>query len=399
MAENKDLEHAAFLSFANVERYTRQIIVDEIGLEGQKELFSAKVLVVGCGGLGSPVLMYLAAAGIGYIGLSDGDAVELSNLNRQTLFKERDIGKSKAETACKYIEEANSNVRVIMHPKITKKNAWSIFKEYNLVIDCADSRSLRYLLSDCASIKGIPFVCGSSLRWDGAIHVLKEMCYRCIYPKKSQKEVATCASAGVIGGVCGAVGSALAVEAIKSIVGVSASYMVQFNLLRSEWIRVSLEKRKTRCFICQGKGEKTTTELKDMAGIEEDLHTTEKPIHTADNLAKLNLYNKIKKESSSTIVTWESILNSIDTYILVDIRSAEEQKMLSVPNSFLYPVADIIDNPFKSIRCLQKKAEGRAIALFCRNGKASQRFALLLSGVSIDGGAQAYNVAARKTSK
>lgn len=390
------------LNAENIERYTRQIIVDGVGLTGQQKLLSARVLVVGCGGLGSPVLLYLAAAGVGCIGVSDGDTVEISNLNRQTLFKEKEVGCRKTDIAQKCIEEMNSDTKVIIHPKIDRNNVWDVCGKYDIVVDCADSRSLRYLLNDCTNIKGIPFLCGSSLRWDGAVYAMKDICYRCIHPKIPTAPADTCASAGIIGGVCGAVGSILAVETVKCILGLEKSYMIHFNMLREEWLKVSLTGRKTLCNICKCKGSKSVAELIAEAGISSSTSTnTNSPniispntnsqekilTQASQNQSKIEVKEKV---SGAYTVEWKDVLENASDYLLVDIRSKEEQKKHSVQNSYSHPVACIIDKLGESIQKIKKKAEKRKIAIFCRTGNVSLKFAPLLSGLSIQGGAHAY---------
>lgn len=261
---------SAEVSLSLVERYSRQMIVDEIGVEGQKKLLSAKILVVGCGGLGSPALLYLAAMGVGYLGIADDDTVATSNLNRQVLFDEAAVGGDKVERAMARLRAINSAGVFKRHPKIGKDNVWAVCSEYDLVVDCADSRSLRYLLSDYASVRGIPFICGSSLRWEGAVYHFNKWCYRCIYPKLSARPLETCASAGIIGSLCGVVGSAIATEALKAVLGVTQeTYLVFVNVLKNEWLRIPL-KAKNFCTICVQKRQLTKGEIKNFIGVAED---------------------------------------------------------------------------------------------------------------------------------
>ncbi|KAI5170709.1 sulfur-carrier protein adenylyltransferase/sulfurtransferase [Nematocida sp. LUAm3] len=413
----------------DVERYTRQMIISEVGIEGQKKLLESKVLVVGCGGLGSPTLLYLVAAGIQNIGISDGDTVEESNLNRQIIYNEGSLQRKKTEEAKKQIVKINRKCKVEEFSFITKENIWEVCSSYDLILDCTDSRYTRYLLSDYCSIRRIPFICGSSLRWEGAVYSLQNMCYRCIYPIPSRKKMDTCASAGIIGSACGVVGSLIATEAIKTLIGnVPISYALHFNLLRNEWIHIPF-KTKAPCTICEQREKLTVGEIKKIIGIEEDTFNAPQtipcgkikknvpnyiaPEHTQidisidgavdisiDSLADTVTVDNVVDNSaiSDTVevvfaknsISWETIKKDAEHYFLVDIRSPIEQKILSVPTAFPYPVGKIIENPKDSFKRLHKKAAGRKIAIFCRNGIVSQKFSILMKGLTVTGGIQRF---------
>ena len=205
--------------FQNAGRYDRQLPLESVGKEGQEKISRSKILVVGCGGLGSPVIQYLASAGVGTIGVSDFDKVSINNLNRQTLFSERDVGKSKIDSAERRIREINSMVKVQKHPKLDYSNALEVIKKYDVVVDCTDNFPSKYLINDACYLSGKTWIHGTALKMDGRVAVFDgKPCYRCILPSAAQ-DCETCDTSGVLGPVCGIIGSVQAVEAIKTILG------------------------------------------------------------------------------------------------------------------------------------------------------------------------------------
>ena len=210
-------------------RYQRQIILDELGLEGQKKLLAAKVLVIGAGGLGCPALQYLTAAGIGTIGILDFDTIEITNLNRQILYHENDINKPKAVTAKQKLALLNSTIKFIVHQlKIENTNALSVIKEYDLVLDCTDNFSTRYLINDACVILNKPLIYGAILKFEGQVAVFNlqsktfknKTNYRDLFPQPPDADtVQSCSEAGVLGVLPGIIGTMQAAEAIKIITG------------------------------------------------------------------------------------------------------------------------------------------------------------------------------------
>ncbi|KAI5191739.1 hypothetical protein NECID01_1620 [Nematocida sp. AWRm77] len=429
-------------------RYSRQMVVDEVGAEGQKKLLASKILVVGCGGLGAPALMYLAAMGVGCLGIADGDVVEHSNLNRQVLFSEGAVGGDKVDRAVEQLARLNSGCTFRKHPKISRENVWEECRGYDMVVDCGDSRSLRYLLSDYASVEGIPFVCGSSLRWEGSVYYFAQTCYRCVYPVLSAKPLDTCASAGIIGSVCGVVGSAIATEVLKAVLGVQKeSCMLFFNALKNKWITVPLSSKRP-CCICTKKKHMTKEEIKSFIGVEEDVYNPPKEVprmldvglglgldtwanlpdggavggadsNTTDidtdrgavgittdrgadrgadkgtvsialNTSLLDKQSVEKKNTRDRDILWSDITQNMQEYLIVDIRTKAEHRLISIPGSVSYPLSDIVDSVQKAFAHLSKKADGRKLAFFCRNGTTSRRFADLFKGYNIQGGMQKY---------
>ncbi len=200
-------------------RYSRHIRIPEIGLQGQRLITESRIAVVGAGGLGSPVLMYLAAAGVGTIGVIDSDQVDRTNLQRQIIFDESTIGMSKAQYAAQRVHELNSDCDVrVFDVYLTSDNALGILSDFDIVIDATDNFATRYLINDSCVLLGIPYVWGSILRFDGQISVFADVngpCYRCLFPHPpAPGSVPSCADAGVIGSVCGVIGSLQATAAL-----------------------------------------------------------------------------------------------------------------------------------------------------------------------------------------
>lgn len=243
------MEPAGELTPAEVERYSRHLIIPEIGTLGQRRLKNARVLVIGAGGLGSPALLYLAAAGVGTIGIIDDDTVDLSNLQRQVIHGVADVGRPKIESARDAIAALNPLVDVRLHDvRLDAANALELFAGYDLILDGADNFATRYLVNDAAAILGKPYVWGSIFRFDGQVSVFWEKhgpTYRDLYPEAPPAgSVPSCGEGGVFGMLCAAVGSLMVTEAVKLITGVGRSLLGRvalFDALGGSWreIRVS----------------------------------------------------------------------------------------------------------------------------------------------------------------
>ena len=203
-----------------VERYARHLVLREIGGSGQQKLKAARVLVVGAGGLGAPALFYLAAAGVGTIGLVDPDAVSLSNLQRQVLYAASDVGRQKVEAAADRVAALNPHVALEAHPVwLDAANAADLVRRYDLVLDGTDDFATRFAVSDACLAHGKPLVSGALGRWTGQVGVFHgEPCYRCLVPEVPP-DAETCALVGVVGALAGVIGSMMALEAVKLIVG------------------------------------------------------------------------------------------------------------------------------------------------------------------------------------
>ena len=232
-----------------VRRYARHIILPGIGGDGQRKLMEARVLVIGAGGLGSPAAMYLAAAGVGTIGLVDFDRVELSNLQRQLLHDTSDVGRSKVDSARDRLTELNPNVEVVGHDTLlSSENAFDVLGGYDVVLDGTDNFPVRYLVNDATQMLGTPLVYGSIYQWEGQASVFlpgrETPCYRCLFPEPPPPgTVPSCAEGGVFGVLPGIVGSIQAVEAIKLVLGVGESLvgkLLLYDAMSSEFTTVKL---------------------------------------------------------------------------------------------------------------------------------------------------------------
>ena len=253
----------------HVRRYARHIILPEIGGEGQARLMDASVLVVGAGGLGSPAAMYLAAAGVGRLGLVDFDRVDASNLQRQLLHDTDDVGRPKVESATERLHDLNPNVEVVPHDvTLTSANAFDLLRPYDVVVDGTDNFPVRYLVNDATQLLGIPLVYGSIYQFEGQASVFlpgrDTPCYRCLFPEPPPPgAVPSCAEAGVFGVLPGIVGSIQAVEAIKLLLGIGeplVGRLLLFDALGMSFRTVKL-RWDPACPVC---GERpTVTELID----------------------------------------------------------------------------------------------------------------------------------------
>ena len=244
------VEPAAELSLQEVQRYSRHIIIPDVGMDGQKRLKNAKVLVVGAGGLGSPALLYLAAAGVGTIGLVEFDVVDESNLQRQVIHRQSDVGRSKAESARDAIAETNPYVHVVLHEvRLDSDNALDIFAGYDLIVDGTDNFATRYLVNDAAVLLGKPYVWGSIFRFEGQASVFWDEHgpnYRDLYPEPPPPGmVPSCAEGGVLGVLCASIGSIMATEAIKLITGIGdplLGRLMVFDALEMSYRTVRIRK-------------------------------------------------------------------------------------------------------------------------------------------------------------
>lgn len=252
-----------------VRRYARHIILPGIGADGQRKLGDAKVLVIGAGGLGSPAAMYLAAAGIGTLGLVDFDRVDLSNLHRQLLHDTADVGRPKVDSARERLNDLNPNVEVLTHGDLlSSENAFDVLGPYDVVVDGTDNFPVRYLVNDASQLLGKPLVYGSIYQWEGQASVFlpgpETPCYRCLFPEPPPPgTVPSCAEGGVFGVLPGIIGSIQATEAIKLVLGAGeplAGKLVLYDALRNEFTTVKL-RWDPDCPVC-GK-HPTVTELID----------------------------------------------------------------------------------------------------------------------------------------
>src|SRR3954465_7160208 len=240
------VEPAAELTKEEVARYSRHLIIPDVGVDGQKRLKNAKVLVVGAGGLGSPALPYPGAAGVGPLGIVEFDVVDESNLQRQVIHGQSDIGRPKAESARDSIAEINPLVKVVVHnERLDNDNVMEVFTGYDLIVDGTDNFATRYMVNDAAYFLKIPYVWGSIYRFDGQASVFAPTlsddapCYRCLYPEPPPPGmVPSCAEGGVLGVLCASVGSIQVNEAIKLLTGIGeplVGRLMIYDALELEW--------------------------------------------------------------------------------------------------------------------------------------------------------------------
>jgi len=246
-----------------IERYSRHIILPEVGGEGQSRLLESKVFMIGAGGLGSPVAYYLAAAGVGTIGIADADVVDMSNLQRQIIHNNERIGMEKVESAKKTIQALNPDVNVITYTeRVTEENVREIIRDYDLIVDGCDNFPTRFLVNDACFFEQRTLVSGAMFRFEGQVTTFKPHtdregpCYRCLYPEPPPEGlVPSCSEAGILGALAGSVGTIQAVEVIKELLGIGDSlsgYLMTFDALRMEWRKLKLRKDPA-CPLCSEK--------------------------------------------------------------------------------------------------------------------------------------------------
>ena len=259
------------MAFTNeqLERYSRHIILKEIGVKGQKKLLNAKVLIIGAGGLGAPAALYLAAAGVGTIGIVDADAVDLSNLQRQVIHTTDDIGKDKVQSAAETMRAINPDVNVITYKKyVSSDNILDLIKDYDFIIDGTDNFPAKFLINDACVMAKKPFSHAGIIRFKGQLTTVvpgEGPCYRCIFKEMPPKDaIPTCKQACVIGAMGGVIGSLQAMEAVKYITGVGnllVGYLLTYDALKMEFHKIKLPARGEGCAVCSD--HPTITELID----------------------------------------------------------------------------------------------------------------------------------------
>jgi sulfur-carrier protein adenylyltransferase/sulfurtransferase len=347
---------AADLSVDEVRRYSRHLIIPDVGMTGQKRLKNARVLCVGAGGLGSPALLYLAAAGVGTLGVVDFDVVDESNLQRQIIHGQSDIGRPKAESARDSIKEINPYVEVIVHEtQLDSDNALEIFAQYDLIVDGTDNFATRYLVNDACVLLGKPYVWGSIYRFDGQASVFwaeHGPCYRCLYPEPPPPGmVPSCAEGGVLGVLCASIGSIQVNEAIKLIVGIGdplAGRLMIYDALEMSYRTVRVRKD-PECPIC-GKNP-TITGLIDY-----------------DAFCGTVSEDAQQAAAGSTITATElkEMLDRGDDIFLVDVREPNEYEIVSIPGAVLIP-----KDQFLSGAALERLPQDKRVILHCKSGARS----------------------------
>ena len=351
----------AQLSKDEILRYSRHLIMPEVGMEGQLKLKRAKVLCVGTGGLGSPLALYLAAAGIGKLGIVDFDVVDFTNLQRQVIHGTNDVGRSKLESARETIHEINPHVEVETYEtRLTSANALDIIKDYDIVADGTDNFPTRYLVNDACVLLGKPNVYGSVFRFEGQASVFyaKEgPCYRCLYPEPPPPGlVPSCAEGGVIGVLPGIIGSIQALQTIKLVLGKGQTLigrLLLFDALNLKFRELKLRKN-PHCALC-GKNP-TITELIDyeeFCGIRGEEHV---PLTTVPEVTAADVKKMIDEKKP---------------FVLVDVREPHEVDICRIPDSTLIPLGDLPSR-------MNELNSADEIVVYCRVGVRSARAVELL---------------------
>jgi sulfur-carrier protein adenylyltransferase/sulfurtransferase len=355
------VEPAEELTPQEVRRYSRHLIIPDVGMAGQKRMKNAKVLVVGAGGLGSPALMYLAAAGIGTLGIVDFDVVEESNLQRQVIHGQSDVGRSKAESARDTVKEINPLVEVVLHTeRLDSSNAMEIFADYDLIVDGTDNFATRYLVNDACVLLGKPYVWGSIYRFDGQASVFWSEygpCYRCLYPEPPPPGmVPSCAEGGVLGVLCASIGSIQVNEAIKVITGIGepiVGRLMIYDALEMTYRSVKVRKD-PECPLC-GKNP-TITELIDY----EAFCGTVSEAATEATLG-----------STITAAELAAMQQRGDDFLLVDVREPAEWDIVRIPGATLIPKGDLPSR-------LADLPQNKPIVAYCKSGvRSAEALALL----------------------
>ncbi len=362
-----------------IARYSRHLIIPDVAMEGQERLKAAKVLLVGTGGLGSPLALYLAAAGVGTIGLVDNDVVDASNLQRQVIHGTSDIGKDKLDSAEESIRDVNPHVEVVKHPTfLDSSNALDIIEPYDLVIDGTDNFPTRYLVNDACVLLGKPNVYGSIFRFEGQLSVFyaeEGPCYRCMFPEPPPPGmVPNCAEGGVLGIMAGHIGTAQGIEGIKLLVGIGDPMIGRLGLydaLDQRWTYVKVNKDPS-CPVCGV--EPTVTELIDyeeFCGM---------PAHDREDDVAPRELEILPREYAD--------IAADDDVVLLDVREPHEYEINRIPGSILVPKDTVPSR-------LDQLDPDKDYVVQCKTGARSMEVTQLMRGAgfrarNLHGGINAY---------
>jgi len=379
------VEPAAELTIDEVRRYSRHLIIPDVGMSGQKRLKNAKVLVIGAGGLGSPALLYLAAAGVGTLGIVDADTVDESNLQRQVLYSTADVGRPKVEAAHEKLLAQNPLVRFQLHAvRLTAANALALLPDYDIIVDCSDNFATRYLVNDACVLLGKPYVWGSIFRFDGQASVFwveHGPCYRCLYPEPPPPGmVPSCAEGGVLGVLCASVGSIQVTEAIKLLTGIGEPLigrLVIYDALEMEQRKLAVRKDPA-CAIC---GENpTVTELIDYEDFCGAISDEAADAAAGSTISVTALAAMLKEREEGT-----------RDFTLVDVREPNEYEINRIPGSVLIPKGEFLNGS-----ALEQLSQDKPVVLHCKSGARSAEALAVLKGagfadaVHVGGGVVAW---------
>ena len=382
------VEPAAELTTDEVRRYSRHLIIPDVGMSGQKRLKNAKVLVIGAGGLGSPALLYLAAAGVGTIGIAEFDEVDESNLQRQIIHGMSDIGRPKAVSAQESIAEVNPYVEVVVHnERLDNDNVLQIFEGYDLIVDGTDNFATRYMVNDAAYFLKIPYVWGSIYRFDGQASVFapsmsdEAPCYRCLYPEPPPPGmVPSCAEGGVLGVLCASIGSIQVNEAIKLLTGIgdpAIGKLVIYDALELEWRKLKVRKD-PNCALC---GENATvTGLIDYDAFCGAVSDEAAEAAAGSTISVAQLEQMLKEREAGE-----------RDFTLIDVREPNEFEINKIPGAVLVPKGEFLNG-----NALGDLPADKPIVLHCKSGVRSAEVLAIVKGagyadaVHVGGGVVAW---------
>lgn len=363
------VDPAAELTDDEVKRYARQLSLEGWGREGQLRLKNASVAVVGVGGLGSPALLYLAAAGVGRLGIIDPDEVSLSNLHRQVLFPHSEQGRAKVESARDALERVNPLVHVVEHRvHLSAEDSLTILGDYDVVLDCTDNFATRYLVNDSCALLGIPLVWASVLAFHGQLSVFWAVhgpCFRCLFPTPpAPGMVPNCVEGGVLGVLPGALGVAMATEALKLITGVGQPMLgivSVYDALDGSWGRLPVAKD-PGCPLCG-----IYPSIVDLEDYEAFCNPPAAHVAPDRDLHPAELRNWLRERAEG-----------LRDFVLVDVRQPAEQEISVLPDSVLVPEEVLVRGD------RVPELEGRLPVLYCRSGMRSARALVALRERGID---------------
>ncbi|KAE9596377.1 hypothetical protein Lal_00048825 [Lupinus albus] len=384
-AELRDLKNDAApnkgLSPEMIYRYSRHLLLPNFGVSGQENLFNSSILVVGAGGLGSPALLYLAASGVGRLGIVDHDLVELNNMHRQIIHTESYIGQPKVKSAASACRSLNSSIQVVRHQEALRtSNALEILTKYDIIVDATDNAPTRYLISDCCVVLGKPLVSGAALGLEGQLTVYNHNggpCYRCLFPTPPPTTACQrCADSGVLGVVPGIIGCLQALEAIKIATSVGEPLSGRMLLFDALSARIRIVKIRGRSLQCEACGENSKFTQQQFREFDYE-NFTQTPLSVSPLKLKL-----LPTESRISSKEYSEIIIKKEPHVLVDVRPAHHFKIVSLPKSLNIPLSNLEARLPEISSALKKEEEdnksvvsGSSAQLYvvCRRGNDSQR--------------------------
>lgn len=366
-------------------RYSRHLLLPNFGVDGQRNLSRSSILVVGAGGLGSPVAMYLAACGVGCLGIVDNDRVELNNLHRQIIHTEAYVGQSKVKSASAACHAINSSIRVVGHNEsLRAANALDIVSKYDIVVDATDNLPSRYMISDCCVMLNKPLVSGAALGLEGQLTVYNHNggpCYRCLFPTPPPTSACQrCSDSGVLGVVPGVIGCLQALEAIKIASDVGEPLCGRMLLLDALSSRIRIVKIRGKSLDCSICGENASFTKEKFRSFDYESFT-QSPISDAPQSGI-----KLLPESARISCTeYKEVIDNGEPHVLLDVRPSHHFKISALPNSLNIPLSNL-EERISTLKLALKEAEQEtssskpaSLYVVCRRGNDSQRAVVLLS--------------------